>query len=157
MSARQHLLLAARQCASHLCAAIIENREAVEELSHVGLDLARIAAQVAAHLQILDHRHVRKDASSFRTMGDAELQNAARGGASDILALEDKPARSGRDKPGDRLQRCRFAGAVGADQRDEFASMNFQRQVADRRDLAITAGEPLNREHERAFRQDKRE
>ena len=45
--------------------------------------------------------------------------------------------------------------AVGADQRDEVAFMNFERKVADRGYLPVAAGQAFNRQHERAFRLDK--
>ena len=84
---------------------------------HVGGDAGRVGAQVAAHLQVLVHRHVGKDAPALGTMGDAELQDALGRGARDVFAQEGDAARRRRQHARDRLERGRLAGAVGADQR----------------------------------------
>ena len=51
----------------------------------------------------LNNRHIGKDAPSFRTMGDAEPENALRRGAGDVFALEGEPAAGSGDEAGDRL------------------------------------------------------
>ena len=65
----------------------------------VGRDRGRVAAQIAAHLQILGDAHMREDAPALRAMRDAEREDAARRRARDVLALEMMRPTAGRMRP----------------------------------------------------------
>jgi hypothetical protein len=80
-------------------------------------------------------------------MGYAGREHLARRRAGEILALELDPARGERQQAADRLQRRRLAGAVRADERDELAFADLERDVAERRRLAIGDSDALKPEH----------
>ncbi len=69
----------------------------------------------------------------------------------DVLAAETDRAGARNQHAGDRPQRGRFAGAVGADQRDDLAFVDLERDAAADRDLAIGELELLGGE-QRAHR-----
>ena len=79
---------------------------------------ARVAAQIAAHLQVLAHRHVGEDAPPLRAMRDAAARGS-RAGAARVMSSPSKMMRPahGRQQAGDGLERGGLARAVGADQR----------------------------------------
>ena len=68
----EHLLLAAAQRAGELTGALLQPREALENILEIRAQPVRVLAQIGAHLQILAHRHHGKDPTPFRHMGDAE-------------------------------------------------------------------------------------
>jgi hypothetical protein len=85
---REHLLLATRERAGRLIPALGEDREAAKQAIHVGGDRAGVAAQVAAHLQVFAHRHVRKHVAPFRTVRDSARDDLLRRHSGDVLAVE---------------------------------------------------------------------
>ncbi len=127
---RQHLLLAARQRAGHLPAALLEDRETLEDPVEVAADAVRVAAQVAPHVQVLLHAHVREHVPAFRAVGDAAGQDRARRGTGDVLAVEGDAPRGRLQHARDRLQGGGLAGAVGADQCHQLAPADLDREVA---------------------------
>ena len=69
------------------------------------------------------------------------------GGVSrDLLALEADRALARRGQPGDRAQRGRLAGAVGADQRHDLALLHRQRDALERLDVAVVGVDVLDLE-----------
>ena len=73
--------------------ALGQDGKALRDALQVGGDAGAVAAQIAAHLQVLGHRHVGKHAPPLGALGDAELEDAPRGGARDVLAEEPDAAR----------------------------------------------------------------
>ena len=71
-------------------------------------------------------------------MRDAKLDDRARAQPRDRLAVEEDRAGARRDKTGDRAQRGRLAGPVGAQQRDDGAFVDRERDAAQGLDLAET-------------------
>ena len=85
---RQHLLLAARQRAGGLLAALGEAREQAEHaLQRLLLQRARMARR-GAHLEVLQHREVGEDLAAFGDMADARLADALARPAGDVAAVE---------------------------------------------------------------------
>ena len=103
-----------------------------------------VAAQIGPHVEVLLDRHVREHPPPFRTMRDAERDDLACRAARDVPALEHQLAAGGRQDTGDGAQRRALAGAVGADQRDELARLDGQRNALQRLYLAIAANEITN-------------
>ena len=72
---REHLLLAARERAGALLAALAQAREQLEHALAVRCDPGAVLAQVGAELEVLLDREVRED---LRPSGDCEIAEAAR-------------------------------------------------------------------------------
>ena len=85
-------------------------------------------------------------------LGDAELHDRRAAGAlRDLLALEARSLpRRGRLIALDRAQRRRLAGAVGADQRDDLALVDGQRDALERLDRAVVGLDVVQLEQRRA-------
>jgi hypothetical protein len=99
----------------------MEAGKLVENARHVVGDRLAIGPQVATHLQVLQHGHLRKDVPPFRAVGDAEREDRARRGLGDVVPIECDGAGARMQQPRDRLQGRGLAGAVRADQGDELA------------------------------------
>ena len=69
----------------------------------------------------------------------------------DLAPPEGDPAARGTEEPRHRAEDRRLAGAVGPDDRDDFARFDADGHVPDDRGLAVADLEALNREH-RALR-----
>ena len=86
---------------------------------------ALVRHEVRAHLEILEHGQVREDAAPLGRHRDAARDERVRGHAGDVLAVEHRRGPlCGVEQAGDRAQRRRLAGAVGADQRDDLAGVD---------------------------------
>src|SRR5262249_37692393 len=68
----KHLLLAAGQGSRPLPAAPPTPPKLIEDARHIGRDPSPIRAQIAAHFQIFQHRHLREYVASLRTMREPE-------------------------------------------------------------------------------------
>ena len=130
---RDHLLLPARQRPAER---IGERPDIGEELEH-GVGLARelrrstaLAVRGAEH-DVFAHGQAGENAPPLRHVRDAEAHDRlrARGRAIGLPSKQDCP-RPRRDQAGDRAQRRRFAGAVGAEQRDDSPSSTRTRRPA---------------------------
>ena len=64
--------------------------------------------------------------------------------ARDVLAVQHDAAGVGRHEPDDHVERRRLARAVRAEQTDDFAARDFERQVFDDLTRAILFGESLD-------------
>ena len=74
-----------------------------------------------AHLQVFQDRHARKDATAFGRLRDAEPRDLVGRHLRDVAAVEQDLPRAGAWLAEDRHHQRRLAGAVGADQGDDFA------------------------------------
>ena len=97
-------------------------------------------AHVAAHHYILQHRHVVKQPHVLKSAGDP-----CGGHFLNILRKIGFPADSElaavrRVKPGNQIKTGGFSRAVGANQAVDFALVDAQRYVVDRRQTAETLG-----------------
>src|SRR5438045_3004845 len=119
-----------------LAAAPLEDREQPEDLGDVRLEMRRVG-QAGAELQVLEHRHARKDAPALRRLGDAAPHDLVGRQASDVLALEQDGALARLRAAADGHQQRRLAGAVGADQRDDLAGRNLDIDAMQRLDMAV--------------------
>ena len=137
---RQHLLLAAGEIAGEP-GALLQAREIVEDHVDVGIDLA-VAAGEGAEPQILQRGHVGDDAAALHHLEDAAADDLVGIDAVDALAVEQDLAAGdlavlGLEQAGDRLQRGRFARAVGAQQRHDRALGHFEAQAAQHQDHVV--------------------
>ena len=70
-------------------------------------------------------------------MGQAELEDVVRFGVRDILAAEGDLAALRAHQAAHCVQRGGFACAVGADQRDDFAFVDFEAHIVQRVNRAV--------------------
>src|SRR5882672_8547216 len=119
----QHLLLAAREQPSLALQAIAQGREALEHRVHRP---ARAFAR--GDREVLARGEVRKNPASLRHQGDAQARDAVRGEAGDVAPLVADFARARRREAGDRAQRGGFSGAIAAEEGDDLAFGEIQRQ-----------------------------
>src|SRR6185312_16216389 len=87
----------------------------------------------------------------FRTLHEAVSRDAASGQAAEVLAAKLDFARVG-DEPRHRVEQRRLAGAVQADDRDEFALADIERDLVERLSLAIEDADVLDLEQGRLVR-----
>jgi hypothetical protein len=139
----------ARPIASICCSppALGEPRKLIEDARHVGRDPAPIRAQVTAHFQIFQHRHLREHVASLRTMREPERKNGARGGMGDVVSVEHDRAGNRMQQSRDRLQGRRLAGSVRADQGDELTFADGERHALERRHLAVATDDIAQFKH----------
>src|SRR5205814_10410078 len=111
--------LASRERARRMAPLAGEHREARKH----AVDAARGAPgiYVAAHLQVLAHRHGREDVELLRHVGQSEPRNLARGLARDVPAVERAGPGFRPQQPGDDFEQGGLAGAVRPDDADDLA------------------------------------
>ena len=68
----------------------------------------------------------------------------------DIKPIEANSAMSRPQNATDRAERCRFAGAVGADQPDDFSRFDCEAELVNGCEIAIVLGKTVNFDHERS-------
>src|SRR5581483_6543012 len=85
-----------------------------------------------AHLEVLENGEVGEDLAAFGDMADARLAHAMARPAGDVLAVEyHAPARRPLDAMDGADQRA-LAGAVGADDGDDLARVDAERDAGQR-------------------------
>ena len=145
---RQHLLLATRQCAAALGAAVGEPREQRENALEVGHEMSLVGHR-RADLQVFEHGHARKNPAAFGRLRDAELGDLVRRQRSDIAAGEADAAVVRARIAEYRHHQGRLAGAVGADQRDDLAFMHIEVDALERKHVAVRGLDAAQREEGR--------
>ena len=134
---------------------VMEKMEAatVAELVHM-CDAVGIAPRVGPDLQILLDGERLQDLAALHDLDDAE--------AADLLGVEavDLPSHEldaavghlailGLEKPGDRLERRRLPRPVGAQERDDLAVRDLERQsLQDEDDVAVDDLDVVQRQHQ---------
>ena len=125
----QHLLLAARQRAGDLRAALLEPREHLVGVVHALLHERLVVDRVGAHVQVLLDGQLREDAPPLGHLHHAARDHLVRSHVSDVLAVEVNAAFLGHEQAADRVERRRLAGAVGPDERHDLALVDGQRDA----------------------------
>ena len=143
---RQHLLLAARQRAAALPAPFFEDRKQREHAAAIFLEMPRIDDR-RADAQVFEHRHARKNASSFRRVRDPEPHDLEGRQKRDVASLEHDTAAPRPRVAADRHQQRRFAGAVRADDRDDLASADLQIDALQGLDITVKGMDAADRQH----------
>ena len=143
----QHLLFAARERAADLSAAFLQPWKQGEDALQVLGDRVLVLANEGAHLQVLGHRQPGEDAPAFRHHGHAAIHDLMRLVRSKILAFQDHASFAGLHRLRDRAQRGGLAGAIAADQGDDLALFDGQRDALQGMDIAVIGVDVLNFEH----------
>ena len=109
----------------------------VNTLSMSASDVGLVVADVGAHLQVFGDGHAGEHAAAFGHHGQALLDQVPGTLAPDALAQVFDVAIVDRQDAGDGLHGGGLAGAVGADQRDQFAFAHFEIHALDGLDAAV--------------------
>jgi len=108
---------------------------------------AALRCRHLAHLQaeghVLLHGHVRKQRIALEHHAGIALVNGQTG---DVRPADQDAPRRGLDEPGDHAQGGRLAAAAGPQKRDQFAVFDIEREIGDRRGLAETLVQMLDRD-----------
>lgn len=91
----------------------------------------------AAHHQVLGNRQILEDTTPFRRNGDAIAHDVVRVLVGDVLAFKRDLAFARPGVSADRHQQRRLAGAVGPDQRHDFAFVDVHRHPVQRLNRAV--------------------
>ena len=127
--------------------------DAVEQRKRlVAVEAARIGpprprAAVPAdqrHLHVLDHRHGHEGLRHLEGAPDAQAPDAARRQAGDVLAGQHHAAAVGRELAAHHVEERRLAGAVGADDGEQLAGLDRERDVARGHHAAERFVQPLD-------------
>src|SRR5262249_15595199 len=86
---------------------------------------------VRPHLQVLADRHRRPELPRLRNEDEAVLHQAKRPLGRDVAPVVDDATALRMEETGHGLQDRRLAGALGADQGDDLALRDFERDVPD--------------------------
>jgi thiazolylpeptide-type bacteriocin precursor len=105
-----------------------------------------------ADLQVFHHGHAREDAAAFRRLRDVQLGDFMRRQLCNVAAFEQDETFAGSWRPENSHHQSRFAGAVGSNQRDDLALIDFEIDTFERRDVAVVGLHAAHREHRMFFR-----
>ena len=94
------------------------------------------AGGVAADPHIVEHRLAREQREVLEGAGDADLGDPVRRAVEQRAALEQDLASVGRVEAAEAIEQCRLAGAVGADQAEDLALLQLERDAVERDDAA---------------------
>ena len=134
----QHLLLAAGQVCRRGVESFAEDRECLEGLGDRCLDAGRVApVGPSGQFEVLLHGQRTEHALAAGHLHDAERGDLVRWGVRDVPPVEHDRAAVGLDHTADRLQQRRLPGAVGAEQGDDLALLEFEVDVAQHGSLAV--------------------
>ena len=90
---REHLLLAAREGGAVGADPVLQLREQVEAVVHVGRDALAVLAPVGADPEVLAHREIAERAAPLRHVRDPECGDLVGTQAPEVLAVEEDRAR----------------------------------------------------------------
>ena len=117
--------------------------------SRVSISSARVrssrppqSVQPAVVIDVLDHRELLVDAR--RLKHDAELRRIASCSNAQVEAQDVHLALLQRNQRREHAEERRLAAAVGAEEREDFARGDGQRQIVDRLVLAVAVGQVGN-------------
>ena len=143
----EHLLLAARQRAGGLRAALGQHREQRIDPLQIARAVGAGARQHGAHPQVLGDRERGENLAPFRHLAEAKLADLVARPAGNVLpAIEDTAAR-GLEHAGDGADERGLAGAVGADDGRDRALLDCERDAVERLGVAVEDVEVFDRQH----------
>jgi hypothetical protein len=117
--------------------ALLQHRKEREDALQILIIFVRLVGDQRAHLQIFEHGETGKNASSLRRLRDAHACDCVRGKVGDGAALEADAALARPWATEDGHHQGCLAGAIGADQSDNFALGNGEADIVQHMDVAI--------------------
>src|SRR5215813_4760640 len=146
---RQHLLLAARERAPGLIAALAEDRKALVDLVQELLPLPLVEPRaVEAGAEVLEHGEQAEDPPLFGHPGDAERREAVCRHAVEVPSFERDPSARPAHEPHDCLECGRLADAVAADQADDLARPDLDRHAVEDVGLPVVSVDVVEDQHQ---------
>src|SRR5439155_17954925 len=118
-----------RKLGARLRPVALEHGEALDQPCDVLVDLPAIASRRCPDLEVLADAQPAEDTAPLGDEGDTRTQHGIRRPSDQLLALQQDLARGGLERPGDREQRRRLAGAVVPDEADELALPHLEREL----------------------------
>src|SRR5580704_12934871 len=100
-----------------------------------------------AHLEVLLDRHHREDPTTFGYVADAQGGELVRLDLGDVIALEGHRAAHRGAMAGEHPPRRRLPGAVSAEQRDDLALLDRERDAVERLDGPVAHDRVADFEH----------
>ena len=134
---RELLLLAAGQRAGRLAPPLRKDREQLAHRLEVAPVLVAVAADEGAKAQVLLDGQRRKDLAVLGDHRDAPAHDRLGCQPGDRLAAEGDRALARRQHAHDSQKRRRLAGAIGADQGNQLAVLDLDRDAPERGDRTI--------------------
>src|ERR1019366_3972145 len=128
-------------------AALGQGREQRVDFFEVAIAQGTRARQHGAHIQVLDRRQGRENLAAFGDLTDAETADLMPRPAGDIQAAEIDVAACRLVHPGDGADERGLAGAVGADNGDDGALLDLERDAVERLGVAVEHVEIFNLQH----------
>ncbi len=142
----EHLLFAAGERAGALLEPFLQARENAEDVLTVLRVERRVVLQVRAHREIFVHGQVGENHAALGHMAESAGDDPVRGQGGDVLAEKLDPAAFRAKQSGDGLKRGGLARAVAADERDDLALIDLDRDALDRLDLSVVDVDVLDLE-----------
>ncbi len=132
----QHLLLTAGHGAGPLLQSLVQAGEQGENLIQQAA-LLGLVDEEGPHQQVLLHRQAGEDAAPLRHHGDVLAHDAGGGERVYLLPLEPDGAAARLGLAAQGHQQGGLAGAVGADQGDDFPLFHLDADVVQRLNFAV--------------------
>ncbi len=137
----QHLLLTARHAARHAVAALLQDREKLENFGTQRFEAFAGTADMSRDEVFLNGQAL-EDLSAFRAMGETHADYVFGAGAGDVPAVE---ADGAGGRPRDtryRIQERGLAGAVRPEDNDDFAFVDLEVDAFKNADAPVSRAEP---------------
>ena len=125
--------------------AFLQAREAAEHILDVRI--RDLFLRVCAHVQVFTYRHLQEDAPAFRHLCKPAVHQLVGFRMGDGISQEGDAAGLWMHQAGNRFKHRGFAGAVCADERNDFTLVYFKGNAFDGMNLAIVNMDIVNLEH----------
>src|SRR5690606_29162190 len=109
--------------------------------------LAQVRAQLEHQADAVGHAQLAEHRRLLRQVADAALGADVHGLGGDVGAVEDDAPGVRRHQPDDHVEAGGLAGAVRAEQADDFAGVQAQAEVAHHLARAVALAQPFGDEH----------
>ena len=141
--------LAAGQARADLVGDVVD-LQFVEQVGQLALaaGLVEVGAQLQHQPHVVGDAELAEHRRLLRQVADAVLGARVHRFGGDVLAVEDDLAGIGRDQADDHVEARGLAGAVRAEQADDFAGVERQAEVADDLARAVGLAQPFRDQHQ---------
>src|SRR2546421_7601243 len=128
-SDREHLLLATRKRATDLIQTLFDARKQFEDMFLVPPNSLPVLAGEGAEEQVVADGQAAEDPAPLRHVPDSQPHDLVRGDVGDVFPAKPYLTLCRRSQAGNGSERCRLTRPVAADQGDDFAFVDMQRDA----------------------------